>query len=397
MAPPPGSAASGSTPGSLERMRAGNRRSVIAVLAGEGPTSRAQLARSTGISRTTVSNLVKDLIESGHVVETNDRGTPHKGGSGRPPVLVTLATPTGAVAGVDVGHRHVRVAVADRTGQVLAEETSSFDVDDHGERTLAQAATMVGELLRRSGHEQLHGVGMCVPAPIDRRSARISSGILPGWRDLVPTEVLERELGVPVTADNDANLGALAELHHGAARGVVDLVYLKIASGLGAGIVLGGRLHRGTSGIAGEIGHVQIREDGQVCRCGNRGCLETEVALPQMLAVLQPAYDEPLDAARVLELDTEGDAGVRRVLSDAGSTMGRALGDLCNSLNPELVVIGGPLGSAPSLLHGVRRAVGRYAQPNTAAAVRVVPGELGDHAEVRGAVALAIARVASGD
>ena len=213
----------------------------------------------------------------------------------------------------------------------------------------------------------------------------------------MPTEVLERELGVPVTADNDANLGALAELHHGAARGVADLVYLKIASGLGAGIVLGGRLHRGTSGIAGEIGHVQIREDGQVCRCGNRGCLETEVALPQLLAVLQPAYDERLDAARVLELDAEGDAGVRRVLRDAGSTMGRALADLCNSLNPELVVIGGPLGSAPSLLHGVRAAIDRYAQPNTAEAVRVVPGELGDHAEVRGAVALAIARVASGD
>jgi predicted NBD/HSP70 family sugar kinase len=393
--PPSSSAAGGGTSGSLERMRAGNRRAVIAVLKGEGATSRAQLARSTGLSRTTVSNLVRDLIEAGQVVETADRGTPHKGGSGRPPVLVTLATPSGAVAGIDVGHRHVRVAVADRTGSVLAEETASLDVDGHGERTLAQAAAMVDEVFRRSGAELLHGVGMCVPAPIDRRSARISSGILPGWRDLVPTEVLQHQLGVPVTADNDANLGALAELHHGAARGVTDLVYLKIASGLGAGIVLGGRLHRGTSGIAGEIGHVQIREDGRVCRCGNRGCLETEVALPQVLAVLQPAYDEPLDAERVLELDTEGDAGVRRVLSDAGSRMGRALADLCNSLNPELVVIGGPLGAAPSLLQGVRAAVDRYAQPNTAAAVRVVPGQLGEHAEVRGAVALAIARVAS--
>jgi DNA-binding Lrp family transcriptional regulator len=238
--------ASGNAAGSLERMRAGNRRALIAVLVGEGATSRAQLARTTGLSRTTVSNLVRELIESGQVVETADRGTPHKGGSGRPPVLVTLATRSGAVAGIDVGHRHVRVAVADRTGRVLEEETSSLDVDGQGERTLARAAAMVDELFRRSGAERLHGVGMCVPAPIDRRSARISSGILPGWRDLVPTEVLERELGVPVTADNDANLGALAELHHGAARGVSDLVYLKIASGLGAGIVLGGRLHRGT-------------------------------------------------------------------------------------------------------------------------------------------------------
>ena len=310
---------------------------------------------------------------------------------------MTLAAPSGGVAGVDVGHRHLRVAIADRSGQVLVEDQASLDVDGHGERTLRRAAMMVTSLLDRSGLERLHGLGMCVPAPIDRRSAKITSGILPGWRDLVPAAVLEGLLGVPATVDNDANLGALAELHHGAARGVSDLVYLKVASGLGAGIVLGGRLHRGATGIAGEIGHVQIREDGHVCRCGNRGCLETEVAMPQLLALLEPAYDEPLDAARVLALDADGDAGVRRVLRDAGSTMGRALADLCNSLNPELIVVGGPLGSAASLLEGLRAAVDRYAQPNTAEAVRVVPGELGDRAEVRGALALALARVASAD
>ena len=199
---------------------------------------------------------------------------------------------------MDVGHRHLRVAIADRSGQVLVEDQASLDVDGHGERTLRRAAAMVTSLLDRSGLERLHGLGMCVPAPIDRRSAKITSGILPGWRDLVPAAVLEGLLGVPATVDNDANLGALAELHHGAARGVSDLVYLKVASGLGAGIVLGGRLHRGATGIAGEIGHVQIREDGHVCRCGNRGCLETEVAMPQLLALLEPAYDEPLDAAR---------------------------------------------------------------------------------------------------
>ncbi len=387
-----------SPPGSLERMRTANRRSVVAALAADGPTSRAELGRVTGLSRTTVSSLVQELIESGHVVETTDRGTPHKGGSGRPPMLVALSAPSGGVAGVDIGHRHLRVAIADRSGQVLAEDQAALDVDVQGEGTLRRAAAMVTSLLDRSSSvDRLHGVGMCVPAPLDRRSAQITSGILPGWRGLVPSEALERELGVPVTADNDANLGALAELHHGAARRVSDFVYLKVASGLGAGIVLGGRLHRGATGIAGEIGHVQIREDGRVCRCGNRGCLETEVAMPQLLALLQPAYDETLDAARLLVLDAEGDAGVRRVLGDAGSTMGRALADLCNSLNPELLVVGGPLGSASSLLEGVRSSVDRYAQPNTAAAVRVVPGELGEDAEVRGAVALAIARVASAE
>jgi predicted NBD/HSP70 family sugar kinase len=383
--------------GSLERLRSANRRSVTQLLTQEGPMSRADLARGTGLSRTTVSSLVQDLVGTGYVVETTERGTPHKGGSGRPPLLVALATPPGAVAGVDVGHTHIRVAVADRSAQILAEDLIELDVDAHGPVALEQAARLVKSTARTAGTSSadLVGVGMCVPAPIDRRSATISTRILRGWADLVPSRELEQRLGVPVTADNDANLGALAELHHGAARGSADVVYVKIASGVGAGLVLGGRLHRGASGIAGELGHVQLRADGHVCRCGNRGCLETEVAVPRLLGLLQPAYDDDLTTERLLELDSDGDAGVRRVLSDAGLTVGRALADLCNSLNPEAIVVGGALGSCGSLLHGIRQAVDRYAQPNTAAAVRVESGQLADRAEVVGAVVLAIARVAA--
>ena len=188
---------------------------------------------------------------------------------------------------------------------------------------------MVRALAARSelSVEELQAVGMCIPAPLDRRSARIRTGIMPGWQGLLPGEELERRLGVPVHADNDANLGALAELHHGIARGRHDVIYLKVASGVGAGIILGGRLHRGASGIAGEIGHVQVGEDGHVCRCGNRGCLETMVSAARLLELLQPAYDTPLTMERLLALDVEGDAGVRRVLTDAGRTIGRAVAD----------------------------------------------------------------------
>ena len=384
-------------PGSLERLRAANSRAILTLLAGEGAMSRADLARGTGLSRTTVSSLVTALIGTGQVAETTGRGKPHKGGSGRPPVLVTLSAPEGGVAGVDIGHGHIRVAVADRTGTILAEELAVVDVDAHGAESLDQAAAMVRDALRAADlpRTDLQAVGMCVPAPLDRRSSRVSTGILRGWRDLSPGEELERRLGVPVFADNDANLGALAELNHGVARGIDDLVYVKLASGLGAGIVLGGRLHRGTSGIAGEIGHVQVGEDGQVCRCGNRGCLETLVAAPRLIGLLQPAYDEELSTERIRELDEAGDAGVRRVLTDAGRTTGRALADLCNSLNPQAVVVGGSLGTSASLVAGIRASIDRYAQPDTAAAVRVVSGELGDRAEIIGTVALAIARVSA--
>jgi predicted NBD/HSP70 family sugar kinase len=376
---------------SLERLRDSNRRAITALLALEGPMSRADLVRRTGLSRTTVSSLVGELITTGHVVETADRGRPHKGGSGRPPLLVALSTPGGAVAGVDIGHQHVRVAVTDRRGVVQVEEVRAVDVDADGDAVLDEVARMV----RSIAPAELAAVGMCVPAPLDRGTARVRTGVLPGWREISPAADLRRRLDVPVFADNDANLGALAELGHGAARAAADVVYVKVASGLGAGIVLGGRLHRGATGIAGELGHVQVREDGQVCRCGNRGCLETLVSAPRLVDVLQPAYDEALSVERMLELEGTGDAGVRRVLSDAGRAVGRALADLCNSLNPELVVVGGSLGASPALCEAILGAIARYAQPDIAAALRVVPGQLGDRAEVVGAVSLAIARVSA--
>ncbi|WP_372728254.1 ROK family protein [Nocardioides sp.] len=384
-------------PGALERLRAGNSRALLTLLATAGPMSRADLARGTGLSRATVSNLVSTLIGTGQIAETEGRGTPHKGGSGRPPVLLTLSVPRGGVAGVDIGHEHIRVAVADRAGTILVENVTLVDVDAHGAQALDQAASMVLAALRTAevARADLQAVGMCVPAPLDRRSARVNTGILRGWRNLSPGEELERRLGVPVFVDNDANLGALAELSHGAARGIDDFVHVKLASGLGAGIVLGGRLHRGSTGIAGEIGHVQVGEDGEVCRCGNRGCLETLVAAPRLIALLQPAYDDELSTERIRALDETGDAGVRRVLTDAGRTTGRALADLCNSLNPQAVVVGGPLGTSASLVAGLRDSIDRYAQPDTAAAVSVESGELGDRAEIIGSVALAIARVSA--
>lgn len=379
---------------SLDDLRAANRRAVTSALNDVGPMSRADLARATGLSATTVSSLVADLIENGIVVETDDRARPHKGGSGRPPVLVALTVRPGHVAGIDIGHHHVRVAVADRAGTILVEETAASDTDRHGEQTLEQAVALLEKLVRDTGGQvgDLVWAALCVPGPIDRLSSRLDGGVLPGWRGLAPGVEMQERLGIPVTVDNDANLGAIAEHRHGAAEGASDLIYLKVASGLGAGLVLAGRLHRGATGIAGEVGHVPVRDDGLACRCGSRGCLETEVSAPRLLQLLRPAYGEELDVPMLLELDASGDHGVQRVLGDAGHMIGRSLAGLCTVLNPDVVVIGGSLGASESLLNGARAAVDRFAQPDAAAAVEVRSGRLGPRAEVVGAVALAIAR-----
>ncbi len=195
-----------------------------------------------------------------------------------------------------------------------------------------------------------------------------------------------------MVVDNDANCGAMAEHQHGAGRGAADLLYVKLASGVGAGLVLGGRLHRGVAGLAGEIGHVLAREDGHVCRCGSRGCLETEVSTRRLLDLLRPVYADGLDLPGLLSLDGHGETAVRRVLTDAGHTVGRVLAGICTTLNPAKIVVGGSLGSSPTLVDAIRRGVDRYAHPEAAASVDVVSGHFGGRAEIMGALSLAIIR-----
>jgi glucokinase-like ROK family protein len=378
--------------GSLAALRQTNRRRVLEALR-QGPASRADLARVTGLSRTTVSSLVSDLERQGLLGERQD-DCQRRAGAGRPPILVALAARAGAAIGVDFGHRHLRVAVADLSSSVLAERAVRLDVDHEATAGLAIAARLVDEVLAEAGLPRagVLGVGMGLPGPVDEATGTIgSSVIMPSWAGLAPAAEFERLVGVPVVLDNDANLGALAEVTFGAGRGLRDVVYVKASAGIGAGLILGGRLHRGASGIAGEIGHVQVRADGAVCRCGSRGCLETIASTPRLVEQLQPALTEPLTVASMLERAVRGDAAASRVIADAGRTIGRVLADLCNHLNPAAIIVGGELSTAGDLvLDRIREAVHRHAQPGAAAGVRILAGALGERAQVLGALALVV-------
>jgi predicted NBD/HSP70 family sugar kinase len=380
--------------GSLEALRRLNRLRVIHALRDQGQISRAEIARRTGLSRSTVSSLVSDLQADGLVVERGEPGAAHGTQGGRPPILLSFDASAGAAVGIDFGHSHLRVAVSDLSSRILAERAVPLDTDHAAEQGLDAAAELVAELLAEANLDeaQVIGAGMGLPGPILQEDGLVgSSAILPGWVGVRAVAEMRRRLDVPILVDNDANLGALAEAAFGAGQDASDLIYLKVASGIGAGLLLNGRLYRGTGGLAGELGHFLVDPNGLVCRCGNRGCLETLAATGALVELLGRSHGDDMTVQRMLDLARAGDVGCRRVIADAGRAIGRAISMLINMLNPELVVVGGDLAAAGDLLlDGVRDSIARAALPSAAEAAAVVTGVLGERAQVLGAIALVI-------
>ena len=375
------------------RRLAGNARRVAETLRSYGPRTRAEIVSLTGLSRPTVTAGLADLSAAGLVTE--ETATASRPAGGRPASILRLSRGAGLAVGVDIGRRHIRVAVSDLGHVALAERAVRLarDADDHPTEVLDRSAGLVDEALRASGatRADVTGVGVGIPAPITRLGHIGSPALLPAWADLSPVDELGSRLDLPVRLENDANLGALAEYVWGAGRGCADLVYVKLATGIGAGIVLDGRLYRGASGTAGELGHVTLDARGPVCRCGNRGCVELVAG---GRALLEHARLTRPDLAGLEELATlavEGDPGCRRLLIDAGTQLGFALGGLVNLLNPDRVVLGGDLGNAATLmLDPLLRGLTDTAMAAAVGAVDVVSAQLGQRAAALGGVALAL-------
>jgi glucokinase-like ROK family protein len=380
--------------GSLETLRRLNRLRVIHTLRDQGLISRAEIARQTGLSRSTVSSLVAELQADGLVVERPEPAAAHGDQGGRPPILLSFDASAGVALGIDFDHHHVRVAASDLSSRILAEREMSLDTDHLAHEGLDAAAELVGQVLAEAGldHDRVIGAGMCLPGPIHRPTGVVgSTAILPGWVGVAAADEMRRRLELPILVDNDANLAALAEAAFGAGRDAKDLIYLMISSGIGAGLVLNGRLYRGAVGLAGELGHVLVDADGAVCRCGNRGCLETVAGTDALAELLRRSHGDGLDGRAIVRLAREGDLGCRRVIADAGRAIGKAAATLVNVLNPELLIVGGDLSEAGDLLlDGVRESLERTALPTAVQAATVVAGSLGDRAEVLGAIALVL-------
>jgi len=367
-----------------------NRFKVLRALYAWPGSTRTELAERTGLSRPTISAVADELVQAG-LVEQHEDAQPR---TGRPPVLLSLAPGAAFAVGVDMGHQHVQVALCDLSGKMLAHRRCAADVDHDPVASFDLARDLVMSVLEEAGvtSDRVIGVGMALAAPIDRTSGEaFAEGILPNWCGVQPAAEMNSRLGLPVEVRNDANLGALGEHVFGAGRDVNDMLYVRLSAGIGLGLVLDGHPYGGTSGIAGELGHTHVEENGLICRCGNRGCLETVASSAAVARLLSRSRDEEIDVARMLELVAQGDRGAKRAVGTAARQVGEVLAIVVNLFNPKLILVGGDLAAGGEMvLDALRAGIEEYAIAPAAQSVEICAGALDDTAEVLGAIALVL-------
>lgn len=354
--------------------------------------TRGEIARTTGLSGSTVASVVRELVAEGRLAELAPEVA---GARGRPVTRLVLADVPGAVLGIDLGHRHASAAVGTVAEELLVERRVENDGTAGADELIATAVSLVEQALASSGVDRslVRRCVVALPAPIDPRSGRVHDApiVVPAWRGRYPAEELSRALGLPVSAVNDANAGAVGERSYGVGGSVDDLVYLNATLGVGAGLVLGGRVYTGPDGAAGEIGHIRLPEASGLCRCAQYGCLESVASIRALSPKLAAVGVETADLAGYEDLRRHADhPAVRRLLAEAGRGLGNVLADICNLLSPSMVIIGGELAAGGEIVReSIRDSLDRHALSTVARSVRLEFSRLGASATLRGAVALA--------
>ena len=371
-----------STPGSGSQssLRAANAHRVLGVLR-TGPATQAEIARTTSLSGATVSTIARDLLAAGAVATVD---TPGRGQQLR------LTPASGLTAGIAFGNHRALVALGDLTSAVLGELSVPLTAALGAQQACELALKGLDQLLAAAGVDRsaLVGVGVSVPVPVPVRGTAAHH---PRWAGVDGRAVLAALLPCAVHLDNDANLGARAESRWGELQGQSTAAWVKASTGIGLGLVLEGRVHRGAKGTAGELGHVSIDPQGPLCPCGNRGCLELFAGLPSLVRQHRESTGLDLSPSDLVAAALQGDAAARRLVEDAGARIGEALAALVTLVDPERVVIGGDLAAAGDLLlDPLVAALRSRAMPAVAEGVSVAVTSLGDRAEVLGALALAL-------
>ncbi|HEX7188968.1 MAG TPA: ROK family transcriptional regulator [Actinomycetes bacterium] len=373
---------------------------LLRLLRDDGPVSRAELGEAVHLSRAKLVDELERLTEMG-LVETSGMAASR---GGRRSAMVRLASSL-RFLGIDIGATSVDVAVTDGELRVLGQVSESVDVRRGPDSVLAVVLELVGKLRAEGLAVDIHGAGVGVPGPVSfRDGVPVAPPIMPGWDQFPVRTVLSQHLRCPVLLDNDVNIMALGEMHAGLARSVEDLLFVKVGTGVGCGIVVHGAVYRGASGSAGDIGHIRVDDDGPVCSCGNVGCLEayfsgaalardaTEAARAGRSEVLAERLSESgtLTAADVAAAAGSGDQVAVELVRAGGGRLGLALAGLVSFFNPAMVVIGGEVaaGLGHPLLAEIRGVVYRRSLPLATGNLPIVLSELGPQAGVVGAARL---------
>jgi glucokinase-like ROK family protein len=394
----------------MEQVRKGERRSdpdgprpladaVLRLIWRERRISRANIAQEAELSRSTVSEIVNEILPTGLVAEVGLG----KSSGGRRPVLLEFQDDACVILGVEMGAAHVAVALTDLRGHVLASEEREHPVRTDPEGTRALIAELAESILDNGarGGRPLVGIGVALPSPFDpAHPDRLSTIVLPAWNGRLGLEPLSERFGVPLMVDNDANLGALAEHWWGAGRGVDDLAYIKVATGIGSGHIIGGEIYRGATGVAGEIGHTSIDPNGKPCICGLRGCLVTLIGTPALLEQAQELlkdHSESVLAGREFDIEDleraalDGDAVAVQVAQEAAAHLGTVVAGLLNLMNPSMVVVGGDLtGLGELLLVPLRETARSRTLVSSVRAAEITASELGPKSVAIGAATLVL-------
>jgi len=369
--------------------------------AGKG-ISRTGIAEELGLTRAGVTIIINDLIDKGIIIETSSRSTL----SGRPPVVLELNPDFGLVAAIDMGATHLSVAVADFSARIIEETEQPFRIDNGPEKCLKEVNQALQAIVEKCGVQikDLYAVGISVPGPVVTDAGMVMAPpIMPGWDRFPIRDTLEKLWNVSVTINNDADLGALGEWAYGAGRGEKNLAFIKVGSGIGAGLIIDRQIYVGSTGSAGEIGHLTIDKNGPLCTCGNYGCLETfaggsaiEVQAQKLVdsgkrTLLASSTRNKISVSDVADAARRGDLASQEIIKQSGTFIGIALAGLINLINPSTVIIGGGVAQVGDLLTGpIRQEVRERSLRASEHGVRITTAMLGRRSSLIGALVQAI-------
>ena len=361
------------------------------------PRTRADLAKSTGLSRPTVAQRIDQLLHLGLIAPVNDAAST----GGRPSSQFAFNPQARVVIAADFGASHARVAVTDLTGTLLAETGEEREISSGPASAMDWLTTSALRLLQEAGRSvsDVVGVGIGLPGPVEFSTGRpINPPIMPGWDRFDLPGALRQTFSAPVLIDNDVNIMALGE-QTSAWPETTDLIFVKVATGIGAGIISGGSLRRGSDGAAGDIGHVALsRAADTPCACGNRGCLEAVASGRAIARELARTGSEASTPGDVVRLVKAGDLPTIQLVRQAGRDLGEVLTTCVSLMNPSLILIGGTMAQAAEhLVAGVREVVYARSIPLSTEHLTIAPSKAAGDAAILGAAHLAIDAALSPD